>query len=193
MGTSSRSDPPCLFVRVATSTISTWIAARSVGQHRATTNVGYRTTLVRPRRSAAKLHLVQACSTSNEVADEDKQRVVSDAPGTGSAVGTGGGGRDGGEVKAPRVCIDYCRGCRWGLRAGWMAQEVLATFEGMVGEVALRPSDHGGTFDIWVDGELIWSRRDAGCFPELKVIKQRIRDVIAPDKSLGHSDVPAQV
>lgn len=70
-----------------------------------------------------------------------------------------------------------------------MAQDVLVTFEGAVGEVALRPSDCGGKFDIWIDGTLIWSRK-AGGFPEL--VRQRIDDVIAPDQSLGHREVTAQ-
>ena len=30
--------------------------------------------------------------------------------------------------------------------------------------------------------------RDEGRFPEMKELKQRLRDRIAPDKSLGHSD-----
>lgn len=185
--------PPCAFVRVGTSTISILRAGRSVGNG-TTTHLGHRTSLVQPRYIAAKLYKVRACTTSGGVADEDKKRVVSNVPPTGSAAETCGDGDGGGNgrVKAPRVCINYCRGCRWGLRAGWMAQEVLATFEGSVGEVALRPSDRGGTFDIWVDGKLIWSRSEDGGFPELKVVKQRIRDVIAPDKSLGHSDVAAK-
>jgi selenoprotein W-related protein len=40
-----------------------------------------------------------------------------------------------------------------------------------------------------IDGtQLIWSRKAEGRFPELKDVKQRLRDVIAPDKPLGHSD-----
>lgn len=180
--------PPCAFVLVGTSTISTLHVGRSVGNG-ITPHLCHRTTLVRPRYTTAKLYKVRACTTSGGVADEDKKRVVSDVPGTGMATGTGEDEAGGGEVTTPRVCIDYCRGCRWGLRAGWMAQELLATFEGSVGEVALRPSDRGGTFDIWVDGTLIWCRSEAGGFPELKVVKQRIRDLIVPDKPLGHSDV----
>lgn len=36
---------------------------------------------------------------------------------------------------------------------------------------------------------LIWDRKAASGFPETKVLKQRIRDCIAPGKRLGHSDV----
>lgn len=90
--------------------------------------------------------------------------------------------------KSPRISFDYCTGCRWGLRAGWMAQELLQTFGTALGEVAIRPSDNSGTFNVWLDGQLIWCRKREGGFPELKELKQRVRDVIDPQMSLGHSD-----
>ena len=63
----------------------------------------------------------------------------------------------------------------------------MTTFEEELGEVALRPGT-GGVFDIRLNDELIWSRKQEGRFPEAKEIKQRVRDRIAPDRSLGHSD-----
>lgn len=90
-------------------------------------------------------------------------------------------------MKAPRVEIHYCTGCRWLLRAAWIAQELLTTFEQELAEVALIPAS-GGTFDVLVDGDPVWCRKDQGCFPELKELKQRIRDRIAPARDLGHSD-----
>jgi selenoprotein W-related protein len=73
------------------------------------------------------------------------------------------------------------------LRAAWLAQELLTTFEDDLGEVALRPGT-GGVFEIRLDDEPIWSREREGRFPEAKEIKQRIRDRVAPNRSLGHSD-----
>ncbi|KAK4057706.1 hypothetical protein OIO90_001354 [Microbotryomycetes sp. JL221] len=35
---------------------------------------------------------------------------------------------------------------------------------------------------------LVWDRKTEGGFPELKELKQRIRNFINPDHSLGHSD-----
>lgn len=87
----------------------------------------------------------------------------------------------------PRIEINYCTQCRWLLRAAWMAQELLTTFESELGEVALQPGT-GGVFDVRLDGELVWSRKEEGRFPESKELKQLIRDRIAPDKPLGHSD-----
>jgi selenoprotein W-related protein len=90
-------------------------------------------------------------------------------------------------MPAPRLEINYCTQCRWLLRAAWLAQEVLTTFELEMGEVALVPGT-GGVLDIKLNGELIFSRKEAGRFPEAKEIKQLIRDIIAPNKPLGHSD-----
>ena len=87
----------------------------------------------------------------------------------------------------PRVQIEYCTQCRWLLRAAWMAQELLTTFESELGEVALVPGT-GGVFEVRVQGETIWSRQERGRFPESKELKQLIRDRIAPEKDLGHSD-----
>ena len=87
----------------------------------------------------------------------------------------------------PRVTIRYCTQCRWLLRAAWMAQELLTTFEQEIGEVALQPGA-GGVFDVTVDGNLVWSRAGEGRFPDIKELKQRVRDQIAPEKALGHSD-----
>jgi len=90
----------------------------------------------------------------------------------------------------PVIEITFCRLCGWGLRAGWMAQELLTTFAEEVGSVMLTPDASGGVFDVRVDGQLIWSRKERGRFPESKELKQLVRDRIAPGRSLGHSDLP---
>ncbi len=89
--------------------------------------------------------------------------------------------------RPPRVEIEYCTQCRWLLRAAWMAQELLTTFVDDLAEVALVPGT-GGVFDIRLDGQLLFSRKDTGRFPEAKEIKQLVRDQIDPARSLGHSD-----
>ncbi len=87
----------------------------------------------------------------------------------------------------PRVEIEYCTQCRWLLRAGWTAQELLTTFTDEIGEVALIPGT-SGVFEVRVAGTTVWSRKAEGRFPGLKELKQRVRDAISPDKPLGHSD-----
>jgi selenoprotein W-related protein len=88
---------------------------------------------------------------------------------------------------SPSVEIRYCTQCRWLLRATWMAQELLTTFDTELGEVSLVPGT-GGVFEVRVEGELIWSRKEQGRFPESKELKQLVRDRVAPDRDLGHSD-----
>ena len=85
------------------------------------------------------------------------------------------------------VRIVYCTQCRFILRASWLAQELLMTFAEELGEVALAPG-RDGIFEVWVNGERLFSRKDAGRFPESSELKQLIRDRIAPGKDLGHSD-----
>lgn len=85
------------------------------------------------------------------------------------------------------VRIIYCTQCRWLLRAGWTAQELLTTFTDELKEVTIAPGT-GGIFDVYVDEKLVYSRKKEGGFPELKVLKQLIRDQVSPEKPLGHSD-----
>ncbi len=89
---------------------------------------------------------------------------------------------------SPHIEITYCRLCGWGLRAGWMAQELLNTFAAEIGSVTLTPDASGGVFEVRVAGDLIWSRKEQGRFPDVKELKQIVRDRIAPGRSLGHSD-----
>jgi selenoprotein W-related protein len=87
----------------------------------------------------------------------------------------------------PRIEIEYCTRCHWLLRAAWIAQELLSTFEAELGEVALIPGG-SGVFEVRVAGDVIWSRKAAGRFPDAKELKQRVRDRVAPDRHLGHVD-----
>ncbi|CRL15723.1 SelT/SelW/SelH family protein [Phaeobacter italicus] len=91
----------------------------------------------------------------------------------------------------PNVTITYCIGCNWLLRAGWMAQELLQTFQDQLGGVTLIPGHMGGVFEIRLDGDLIWERKRDGGFPDVKALKTLVRDRIDPDRDLGHLDRPA--
>ncbi|WP_417307990.1 SelT/SelW/SelH family protein [Devosia sp.] len=91
----------------------------------------------------------------------------------------------------PRLAITYCTQCNWLLRAAWMAQETLSTFGTELGEVTLIPGT-GGIFEITMDGQLVWERKRDGGFPDARQIKQLVRDVVDPDRDLGHLDRPAK-
>jgi selenoprotein W-related protein len=87
------------------------------------------------------------------------------------------------------IGIEYCPKCGWMLRAAYTAQELLTTFTGDIQGVLLQPSEINGTFNIRINGKQIFDRKKEGRFPETKELKQLIRDVVAPEKSLGHSDI----
>ncbi|KAF4827751.1 hypothetical protein CGCTS75_v008008 [Colletotrichum tropicale] len=97
----------------------------------------------------------------------------------------------------PRVAIQFCTQCKWMLRAAYFAQELLSTFSTSLGEVALQPST-GGTFTVTLTHQppgaattsstILWDRKTEGGFPETKELKRRLRDVIEPDRDLGHVD-----
>lgn len=108
-------------------------------------------------------------------------------------------------VNLPRVAITYCTQCKWLLRAAYFGQELLSTFGTSIGEIALIPAT-GGIFTVHlthlstaedVEGDaipvetLVWDRKAEGGFPETKILKQRVRNVIEPGKDLGHSDKPS--
>ncbi|KAF6826490.1 selT/selW/selH selenoprotein domain-containing protein [Colletotrichum musicola] len=97
----------------------------------------------------------------------------------------------------PRVAIQFCTQCKWMLRAAYFAQELLSTFSTSLGEVALQPAT-GGTFVVTLthlpegaattSTTTLWDRKTDGGFPETKELKRRLRDVIEPNRDLGHVD-----
>lgn len=99
------------------------------------------------------------------------------------------------EIPGPNVAITYCTGCKWLYRAAWMAQELMTTFDEELNSISLipgrAPEIPGGTFTVALDGKVIWDRKEEGRFPEPKELKQIIRDVVNPEKHLGHSDISA--
>ena len=88
-----------------------------------------------------------------------------------------------------RISVVYCTQCQWMLRAAWVAQELLTTFQDelMGGGATLVPGT-GGIFEVYADDELVWSRKADGGFPDIVLLKRRVRDRIAPDRRLGHAD-----
>jgi selenoprotein W-related protein len=83
-----------------------------------------------------------------------------------------------------RVTIVYCTQCNWLLRAQWMAAELLQTFSEELGEVALLPRT-GGAFIVTAGEHVVWDRRRDGGFPDAAELKRRVRDAVAPERTLG--------
>ena len=88
----------------------------------------------------------------------------------------------------PSVVIEYCPKCGWLLRAAYMAQEILTTFSDDIKMVSLQPSEVGGSYKIFVGEKKIFDRKEYNGFPEIKEIKQLVRDLVNPGKGLGHAD-----
>lgn len=88
----------------------------------------------------------------------------------------------------PTIRIEYCPKCGWLLRAAYMAQELLTTFSEDLNGVMMQPSKIGGAYNIYVNEKVIFSRKEQERFPDIKELKQMIRDIVDPERSLGHSD-----
>jgi selenoprotein W-related protein len=95
----------------------------------------------------------------------------------------------------PHVSILYCTGCRWMLRAAYYGQELLYTFDNELRSVTLipgRPPTPGGVFIVVLNDDIVWDRKEQGRFPQVKELKQCVRDRLNPQKNLGHSDIKEQ-
>ena len=85
----------------------------------------------------------------------------------------------------PAVSIEYCQVCNFRGRAAWLAQELLAAHEADLAGVTLVPG-RGGVFDVRIDGELVFSQRDAGRFPEPRELKDAVRARLGLDPAARH-------
>lgn len=74
------------------------------------------------------------------------------------------------------------------MRAAYMAQELLSTFADDLYGITLQPSETSGKYNIRINETVIFDRKEQGRFPDIKELKQLVRNVVNPDKNLGHSD-----
>jgi len=80
--------------------------------------------------------------------------------------------------KGPSISITYCTVCNFLGRAAWLAQELLAAVGDDVAGVTLIPG-RGGIFEVRIDGQLLFSRKQAGRFPEPRDLKDALRAKLA--------------
>lgn len=110
----------------------------------------------------------------------------------------------------PKVTIEFCAKCKWHNRAVWYVQEIMQTFSdpetNLVDEISVRPIyDKPGLFQVLVSTDsatekVIYRRKmkkseeDQSAdfyfdgFPDLKLLKQLIRNELFPQLGLGHVD-----
>ena len=91
-------------------------------------------------------------------------------------------------MKKRSITVEYCTKCKFMMRSAWIAQELLQTFEGDIDEAVLKPSEIPGIWRIYANDQSIWDRKTERGLPEMKDLKRRVRDVIAPEKKLGHAE-----
>ena len=91
-------------------------------------------------------------------------------------------------MEKPTIEIEYCIKCKWLIRATWISQELLQTFSNELNSIKLIPSHISGIFEIRCNRKLVWERNKKEGTPKIKLLKQQIRDIIAPEKNLGHID-----
>jgi len=140
---------------------------------------------------------VQRC-LENATVDGDASGVVEQTTNRGSTE----------SLSAPNdsnVVIRYCSGSGYLLRAAYYGQELLTTFcDGELGAISLQPieSDFHGLFSVALCSKeglvkepsiVLWDKLDSGRFPEVKELKQRVRDAVTPQKDLGHSEAKTDV
>ncbi|MCC6303464.1 MAG: Rdx family protein [Gammaproteobacteria bacterium] len=88
-------------------------------------------------------------------------------------------------MNKPRVVVEYCARCGFMLRAAWVAQELLKSFEDEIAEVALRPGG-GGIFVLRLDEAVLFSNQDEGRFPEMRELRERLAQALGSGKRFGH-------
>jgi len=90
-------------------------------------------------------------------------------------------------MNKPRVVVEYCARCGFMLRAAWVAQELLKTFEDDLAEVALKPGE-GGIFTVSLDATPLFFNKVEGRFPEMRELRQRLAQALGSDRQFGHHD-----
>ena len=58
-----------------------------------------------------------------------------------------------------QITIEYCPKCNWMMRAAWIAQELLVTFEEEIELMSLKPSPSSGSFIIWIGDKSVYDRK----------------------------------
>ena len=88
-------------------------------------------------------------------------------------------------AEQPTLSIEYCTQCNFRGRAVWLAQELLAALEQELAGVTLVPG-RGGVFDVRLGGELLFSQKQTGRFPEPRELKDLLRAKLGLDPAQRH-------
>ena len=69
--------------------------------------------------------------------------------------------------------IEFCRQCRYHLRAAWWAAELFNLYAGKLSTIQLVDGE-ASSFEVKLNGEVIYSKLKTGKFPEFDELKEII-------------------
>lgn len=76
-----------------------------------------------------------------------------------------------------KISIEYCTSWGYAGRAVALARKLLNEHKNNIQELSLIPSSDG-VFEITIDGELIYSKKETGEFPENNEVEDTLRNKI---------------
>ena len=71
-----------------------------------------------------------------------------------------------------KIIIEYCQPCRFEKQASDLASEIKLQFGDRAGEVIIEPTQLVGTFNVSMDGELVYSKKITGRLPHPGEVEQ---------------------
>lgn len=71
------------------------------------------------------------------------------------------------------VEIEFCRQCRYHMRAAWWAAELFNQYAGKIARIELVDGETSA-FEIRLNGEIVYSKLKTGEFPDLEEMKQAL-------------------
>ena len=71
------------------------------------------------------------------------------------------------------ISVEYCVPCSYLSRTQWMVGEIMGDLQEDIRSLTMRTGD-GGCFEWSVNGELVFSKKQSGRFPELDELKELI-------------------
>lgn len=72
------------------------------------------------------------------------------------------------------VKIEYCEPCRFEKQADQLSEEIRTQFAGKIGAVTLHPTHRVGCFDVFLNGEMVFSKKNKGRLPHPGEVEQEL-------------------
>jgi len=83
---------------------------------------------------------------------------------------------------AQQITIKYCEPCGFAKQAERLAEEIRGQYAGRIDSVEVLPTDEIGSFEVSLEGELIFSKNTAGRMPYPGEINQALLEKMVNTK-----------